>query len=124
MAVALLVEDESLFGLKTIVGRLITAPGVKPVQKQQWECKYFDVYGIVEPKTGEEFFWEFSHLDQECFGRFLGLVSQQSSQELNFIQLHRASAHTAKQLIVPDKMILLLQPPDTPELHPIERVWH
>ena len=69
---ALLVEDKSLFGLKTIVGRLITAPGVKPVPKQQWECKYFDVYGIVEPKTGEEFFWEFSHLDQECFGRFLG----------------------------------------------------
>ena len=58
---ALLVEDESLFGLKTIVGRLITAPGVKPVQKQQWEPKYFDVYEIVEPKTGEEFFWEFSH---------------------------------------------------------------
>ena len=124
MAVALLVEYQSLFGLKTIVGRLITAPGVKPVPKQQWECKYFDVYGIVEPKTGEEFFWEFSHLDQECFGRFLGLVSQQSSQELNFIQLHRASAHTAKQLIVPDNMILLCQLPDTPELHPIERVWH
>jgi hypothetical protein len=56
-------QDESRFGLKTILGRLITACGVKPIGQWQWLFKAFWLYGAVEPATGESFFWQFSHVD-------------------------------------------------------------
>ena len=45
------VQDESHFGLKTIMGRLITACGVKPIGKWQWIFKAFLLYGNVELAT-------------------------------------------------------------------------
>ncbi len=64
-------EDESRFGLKTIIGRLITGCGVKPIGKWQGLFKAFWLYGAVEPATGESFFLQFSHVDAECYQRFL-----------------------------------------------------
>ncbi len=69
-------QDESRFGLKTMIGRLITACGIKPIGKWQWLFKAFWLYGAVEPATGESFFWEFSHVDTDCYQRFLDEFAQ------------------------------------------------
>jgi len=45
--------DESRFGLHTILRRLITKIGVKPVRPAQMLFKAFWLYGAVEPATGE-----------------------------------------------------------------------
>lgn len=116
-------QDETRLGLKTIQRRKLTAKGVKPVGKVQWQREAFYLYGVVEPKTGESFFYEFSHLDSVCFEHFLNLVSQQFPNSLNIIQLDNCSAHTAKPLNVPDNILLLFQSPHCPELNPIERLW-
>ena len=76
-------QDESRLGLKTELGRVITAPGVKPIQSVQWQRQAFYLYGIVEPKTGDSFFYEFSHLDSICFEQFLKLVSEAFPTHLN-----------------------------------------
>jgi hypothetical protein len=47
------VQDESRFGLKTLVGRVLTACGIKPIGEWQWLFKAFWLYGAVEPATGE-----------------------------------------------------------------------
>ncbi len=65
------VQDESRFGLKTIEGRRITLKGVKPIGEWQWQFKAFWLYGAVEPLTGESLFWQFSHVDTECYQQFL-----------------------------------------------------
>ncbi|PSO95373.1 MAG: hypothetical protein BRC48_08495, partial [Cyanobacteria bacterium QS_9_48_30] len=39
---------------------------------------------------------------------------------LNFIQVERATAHKAKSLEIPKKVILLFQPSHSPENHTIE----
>ena len=52
-------QDETRLGLKTISGRKITARGVKPRGKVQWQFKATYLYGIVEPSTGVSFFYEF-----------------------------------------------------------------
>lgn len=62
--------DQSRFGLKTIIGRLITACGVKPIGQYYWLFKAFLLYGAVEPLTGESFFRQFSHVDTECYNDF------------------------------------------------------
>jgi hypothetical protein len=60
-------EDETRIGLKTISGRKITARGVKPKGKVQWQFKATYLYGVVESATGEHFFYEFTHLNTDCF---------------------------------------------------------
>lgn len=115
--------DETRLGLKTLGGRKITARGIKPIGQVQWQFKATYLYGIVEPKTGEHFFFEFSHLNTDCFQVFLNLIAQQFKDDLVILQLDNGGFHKAKRLQVPDNIILLFQPPHCPELNPIEQVW-
>ena len=59
-------QDESRMGLHTMRGRLLTLKGVKPKGKMQWDFQALWLYGLVEPLTGESFFYEFCHLDTVC----------------------------------------------------------
>ena len=83
-------------GLKTIVRRLLTLPGVKPVGPIQWKFEAFYLYGAVEPLTGASFFLEFSHLDSVCFQAFLKEFSKTYADSLNILQLDNGSVHVAK----------------------------
>ena len=116
-------EDETRLGLKTISGRKSTVKGIKPKGKVQWQFKATYLYGIVEPVTGESFFYEFTHLNSDCFQVFLDLVSEQYKDCILIMQLDQAGAHKAKRLKLPANIILLFQPSHAPETNPIERVW-
>ena len=116
-------QDETRLGLKTISGRKITAKGVKPKGKVQWQFQATYLYGVVEPKTGENFFFEFTHLNSQCFQIFLELVAQNFPDDLLIIQLDNGGFHKAKKLQVPQNIILMFQPPHCPESNAIEQVW-
>ena len=111
-------EDESRFGLKTLVGRLITACGIKPLGQWQWKFQTFWLYGAVEPASGEYFFLQFSHVDTDCYQRFLDEFSPAYADSLNILQVDNGLFHKAKRLRIPDNIILLFQPPYSPELNP------
>ena len=66
---------------------------------------------------------EFSHVDTDCYQRFLDELSQAYPNSLNILQVDNGRFHKSKDLIVPDNVILLFQPPYCPELNPIERLW-
>ncbi len=117
------VQDESRFGLKTLIGRLITACGIKPIGQWQWLFKAFWLYGAVEPTTGESFFLQFSHVDTQCYQWFLDEFSKTYPDSLNILQIDNGRFHTSQDLVVPENIILLFQPPYCPELNPIERLW-
>lgn len=104
-------------------GRKITAKGVKPIGKVQWQFQATYLYGIVEPKTGVSVFYEFSHLNTDCFQVFLNLIGEKFADEVIILQLDNGAFHKAKRLHVPDNIMLLFQPPHCPELNPIEQVW-
>jgi hypothetical protein len=61
----------------------ITARGVKPKGKVQWQFKATYLYGIVEPATGEHFFYQFTHLNSDCFQVFLNLIAEQFSDSMS-----------------------------------------
>lgn len=121
--VRFLCGDETRLGLKTLGGCKITAKGVKPKGQVQWQFKATYFYGIVEPQTGDSFFYEFTHLNTDCFQVFLNLVSEQFSDDVLIIQLDNGGFHKAKRLQVPKNIILLFQPPHCPESNPIEQLW-
>ena len=85
--------------------------------------KAFWLYGAVEPLTGASFFWQFSHVDTQCYQRFLDEFSKAYPDSVNILQVDNGRFHKGKDLIVPENVILLFQPPYCPELNPIERLW-
>jgi transposase len=116
-------QDESRVGLHTRRGRLLTLKGVKPKGKMQWNFQALWLYGLVEPLTGESFFYEFCHLDTVCFEKFLELFAQAYPKDIHIIQLDNGGCHQALDLSLPENVILLFQPPHCPEVNPIERLW-
>jgi hypothetical protein len=118
-----LCEDETRLGLQTIPGRLITLKGVKPIGIVQWMGDNFYLYGVVEPLTGDSFFYEFSHLDSSCYQHFLELVSCHWSDRIVVMQMDQGKFHSARDLDWPENIIPIFQPAHSPELNPIERLW-
>ena len=116
-------QDETRIGFRTESGKKITLKGVKPQQTLQWHYDYYYVYGLIEPIGGRSFFYEFSHFNSDCMSIFLKKFQQENQEKIHIIQLDNAPIHTAKKLEVPDNIILLFQPPYSPEVNPIERVW-
>lgn len=96
---------------------------MQPVGIEQWQFEYLWLYGLVEPQTGESFFYEFCHLDSICFEKYLELFSQKYPEDFHIIQLDNGGLHQARDLIVPDNIVLLFQPPYSPQINPIERFW-
>ena len=103
--------------------RRITAKGVKPIQKVQFQFESYYLYGAVDPLTGENFFLELPYLNGDCFQVFLNELSIFYGDDFMIMLTDNASAHTAKELVMPDNVILLPIPPYCPELNPIERLW-
>lgn len=81
------------------------------------------LYGLVEPTTGESFFFEFTHLDTVCFEKFLELFAQTYPSDLHMIQLDNGGFHHSLTLSIPENILLLFQPAYSPEVNPIERLW-
>lgn len=123
MKTAMLVGDLIYHAKDLLGGRRITANGIKPRGPVQWQFEATYFYGVVEPQTGESFFYEFTHLNTDCFQVFLNLVSQQFKDDVLIIQLDNGAFHKAKRLQVPNNIILIFQPPHCPESNPIEQVW-
>jgi transposase len=78
---------------------------------------------LVEPQTGESFFAEFSHVDGVCFQQYLKWFSEKYPEELHLIQVDNGRLHTWSELKIPENVILLFQPPYSPQVNPIERLW-
>jgi transposase len=62
-------------------------------------------------------------LNADCFQIFLDQFSRAYPHSLNVIQLDNGRFHFAKKLQIPNNVVLLFQPPYSPDVNPIERVW-
>ncbi len=116
-------QDEARFGLKTLTGKVITSRGVKPIAPAQWGRDNCWLYGVVEPLTGDHFYQDFEHLNHEYFQTFIDQFSQSLGADYAILQVDQAGAHMTDKLRWPENIIPLPQPPHSPELNPIERVW-
>ena len=116
-------QDESRFGLITMPGRMITLKGVKPLGKKEWKRGNFEVYGVVEPARGEQYYQEFAQLNYNCFQEFLNGFGQKYSDYFNLIIRDNGSFHKALLLDWHDHVMPIYLPAYSPELNPIERLW-
>jgi transposase len=116
-------QDESRFGLKTITRRRLTLKKVKPLVKVQWLFKAFYLYGVVEPVTGECMIQPYDRVNTGNFQQFLNDFSQQYPLDFHVLQTDNARFHCGNELIMPDNVMLLYQPPHSPQVNSAEPLW-
>jgi putative transposase len=121
--VRLFCQDESRLGLPLPTRRRLTGCGVKPIQLVEPRYEYYWLYTMVEPLTGEAFWWEFPTVDADCFAVFLRQFGRHYAESLNVVLLDQAPAHVAPRVQVPENVVLVSLPAYSPELNPVERLW-
>lgn len=122
-SVNLYFQDESRFGLKTHIGRCLTAKGVKPIVKYQHAFKNTYLYGSFSPINGASFVYEIEGTTSEIFYEYLKEFSLYNPTELKIIIIDNAGFHSLSKYSIPDNIKLIRIPPYSPELNPAEKIW-
>jgi transposase len=122
-SVNLYFQDESRFGLMTILRRMITAKGVKPIVPYQHKFKNLYLFGAFSGINGAHFLLEMPYCNSDAFQIFLDLFAQSDQDEFKILILDNGAFHHAKALVIPNNIALLFLPPYSPELNPAENMW-
>lgn len=116
-------QDESRFGLMTVLRRAITLTGVKPVGPYQHRFIYRYCYSLVEPLAGDHFFVTAPQVNTLYFEYMLQEFSLHEPEVFKIVFVDKAGYHRTKDMKVPENIRLLYLPSSNPELNPVERLW-
>lgn len=116
-------QDESRFGLKTHIGRCLTARGVKPIVKYQHAFKNTYLYGSFSPIDGDSFVFEIEGTTSEIFYQYLLEFSKHKPEELKLIIIDNAGFHSLTKYKIPENIKLIRIPAYSPELNHSEKIW-
>lgn len=104
-------------------GRALTIKGVKPICPFQQVFKSTYLFGAFSPITGDKFLLEHPNCNAHSFELFLTELAKENPQELKVLVIDNAAFHKAKKITIPENIILIFQPPYSPELNPAEQIW-
>lgn len=116
-------EDESRFGLLTVLRKMITAKGVKPVAPFLHRFDNLFMFGAFSPMTGASCLLEMPHCNSQTFQLFLDHLSSTDPDEFKILILDNGAFHHARRLQIPGNIDLIFLPPYSPELNPAEKMW-
>ena len=122
-SVNLYFQDESRFGLMTILRRMMTAKWVKPIAPYQHKFKNLNLFGAFSAMNGEHFLLELPYCNSDPFQVFLDLFAQSNPDEFKILIFDNAAFHHAKTSVIPNNIALLFLPTYCPELNPAENMW-
>ena len=92
---------------------------------RQAEYKSLQVLTAACPATGQAIGLIAERVDTATTNTFLELMSASLEPGVHAVLIwDNAGFHTSKSLMVPPNITLLPLPPYSPELNPIERLWH
>lgn len=118
-------EDEARFGQQGTLTRVWAKTGSRPSAVRQTQYQYLWVLTAVCPKTGAAEGLISPSLNAGVVDKFLQQFSASLAQGVHAVLVwDGAGFHTAKALRVPDNVTLLTLPPRSPELMPVENLWH
>jgi len=116
-------QDESRFGLKTHIGKCLTARGIKPIVKYQHAFKNTYLYGSFSPINGDAFVYEIQGTTSEMFYEYIKAFSEYKSSEFKIVIIDNAGFHSLSKYKIPDNIAFVRIPAYSPELNPSEKIW-
>ena len=119
------VMDEARLGQQGTTARVWARTGARPTVVKQTKYEWVYLYAAVEPATGASVALLAPSADTGTMNLFLGMLSRDLKEnEHAVLVLDGAGWHRSKALVVPDNVTCLLLPPYSPELNPVENLWH
>jgi len=121
--IIIMAADEGRFGRLGQVMRAWCAPGIRPESGQQLIREYLYGFVAVAPVLGMMTALVLPFSNTQMMNLFLKQVGLEFADYFVVMQVDGASYHTGQDLVVPDNIRLIVQPPRSPELNAVEHVW-
>jgi transposase len=117
--------DEARIGQQGTLTNVWAPKGSRPAVVKQTRYEWAYLYGAVEPATGFSSALIAPEVNTKTMSAFLEMVSREvAARDFVIMIMDQAGWHKAKALRVPDNIVILFLPPKSPEINPIERLWH
>jgi len=118
-------EDEARLGQQGTISRKWARTGSRPPAVKQTQYDYLYLLGAACPHSGRAEGLIAPHLDTGVVNIFLEQLSQEAGTGVHIVLIwDGAGYHKAGTLRVPTNITLLRLPPYSPELNPMENLWH
>jgi transposase len=118
-------QDEARFGQQGTITRVWAPVGSRPRAVKQTQYDYLYVLGAVCPATGKTAGLLAASLNTNVVNVFFEQLSREIDPDVHVVLVwDQAGYHTAKALKTPVNVTLLSLPPKSPELNPVENLWH
>lgn len=117
--------DESRFGTHSKIGHSWFKRGARPRVKVKLGFKNFYLYSAVNPKTGEEFTLILPKVNKEMMKLFMAEFYKQYQGRDIVMIMDGAGWHKCPDYLLQNtkNIEIVLLPPYSPELNPVERLW-
>jgi hypothetical protein len=118
-------KDEARIGQKNSLTRVWGQTGSRPLAPKDLGFASAYVFGAVCPSEGKAAALIMPICNTAAMNHHLREISSQVAPDAHAaVILDRAGWHRSQGLVVPDNITLLELPPYSPELNPVERIWH
>lgn len=117
--------DEARFGQQGTLTNVWAPTGSRPTAVKQTRYEWVYLYAAVEPATGESVSLLAPNVNTGTFNVFLTMLAAEvKSDEHVVLIMDQAGWHRSRSLELPECITVLLLPPYSPELNPVENLWH
>ena len=117
--------DEARFGQQGTLTKMWAPRGSRPAAVKQTKYEWVYLYAAVEPATGASTALLAPHVNTGTMNAFLKMASEDLEPDDHAVMImDQAGWHVSKTLVVPENITILLLPPYSPELNPVENLWH
>ena len=118
-------QDEARFGQQGTLTRKWARKGSRPPAVKQTQYDYLYVVGAVCPGSGQAVGLLSPHINTEVMNTFFEQFAQEVDPDVHAVMIwDQAGFHTSKQLKLSSNVTAVPLPPYSPELNPIENLWH
>lgn len=118
-------EDEARFGQQGCITKVWAPRGSRPFAIRQTQYDYLWLISAVCPETGDIEGLFAPRVDAAIMNIFLFQMSKQLDPDVIAVLLwDQAGFHTSHDIQVPANIRILHLPPYSPELNPVENLWH
>jgi transposase len=118
-------EDEARFGQQGTLTRVWARTGSRPRAVRQIQYGFVYVLGATCAQTGQAEGLIAPRLDTGIVNLFLAQLSRTLEPDVQAVLVwDGAGYHRSHNLICPSNITLMSPPPYSPELSPVENLWH
>ncbi|MCC6428917.1 MAG: IS630 family transposase [Phycisphaerales bacterium] len=117
--------DEARIGQQGTLTEVWAPKGSRPTAVKQTRYEWAYLYAAVEPATGFSSAIIAPEVNTGTMNAFLNVLSGEVDPgDFVVLIMDQAGWHKSKALKVPDNIVILYLPPKSPEINPVERLWH